>query len=95
MSVTAGIVSFAIIWWMVFFMALPFGVKPPEEVEEGMEPGQTKVLTVYVIDTGVQGAGRGLTFCFCLDRMEIKSVRKNWALCFLMRIKMETMICTW
>ena len=39
MTITAAIVSFAVIWWMVFFMALPFGVKKPDDVEEGMEPG--------------------------------------------------------
>ena len=29
-------VIFAIVWWLVLFMVLPFGAAPPEEVEPGM-----------------------------------------------------------
>lgn len=39
MSIASGIVVYVIIWWLVFFMALPFGVKRTTEVEEGHEPG--------------------------------------------------------
>lgn len=39
MSIASGIVVYVIIWWLVFFMTLPFGVKKTEEVEEGHEPG--------------------------------------------------------
>jgi predicted secreted protein len=28
-------VVFASVWWVVFFMALPFGVKVPEKKEDG------------------------------------------------------------
>ncbi len=31
-------VVFAITWWLVFFMALPFGVRPPDEPEPGHAP---------------------------------------------------------
>jgi predicted secreted protein len=34
----SGGVVFIVIWWIVFFMALPWGVKSPHEV--GEEPGQ-------------------------------------------------------
>jgi predicted secreted protein len=27
---------FAIVWWLVLFMVLPFGAAPPEKVEPGM-----------------------------------------------------------
>ena len=30
---------FAIVWWLVLFMVLPFGAAPPEEVEPGMARG--------------------------------------------------------
>jgi predicted secreted protein len=33
----AGI-TFVIVWWLVLFMVLPFGAKPPNEVEPGMAP---------------------------------------------------------
>lgn len=44
MSIPSAIVFFVITWWLVFFMALPFGVERPEEheVEVGHEPGAPK-----------------------------------------------------
>ncbi|WP_259779740.1 DUF1467 family protein [Aestuariispira ectoiniformans] len=39
MTIASGIVIYLISWWLVFFMALPFGVKRSEQVEEGHEPG--------------------------------------------------------
>ncbi len=39
MTWTSGIVVYVIIWWLVFFMALPIGVKPPHEVGETAESG--------------------------------------------------------
>jgi predicted secreted protein len=27
---------FAIVWWLILFMVLPFGAAPPDEVEPGM-----------------------------------------------------------
>jgi predicted secreted protein len=29
---------FAIVWWLILFMVLPFGAAPPDEVEPGMAP---------------------------------------------------------
>lgn len=31
-------VIFAIVWWLILFMVLPFGAAPPEEVEPGTAP---------------------------------------------------------
>ena len=39
MSWTSGIVVYVIIWWLVFFMSLPIGVRPPHEMGEVAEPG--------------------------------------------------------
>ena len=42
MSIVEGIVSFAIIWWVVLFAVLPWGVRSQHEhgtVEDGTEPG--------------------------------------------------------
>lgn len=35
----SGIVIYVILWWLVFFMTLPFGVRPPHEVGEEPGPG--------------------------------------------------------
>jgi len=34
MGIVNGIVLFIVIWWVVFFMALPFGVQSDEEAGE-------------------------------------------------------------
>ncbi len=33
------IVVFVIVWWIAFFIALPFGIKTPETQEPGHAPG--------------------------------------------------------
>lgn len=35
----SGLVVYVILWWIVFFVTLPFGVRPPHEVGEEAEPG--------------------------------------------------------
>ena len=39
MDVASGIVVYVLLWWWVFFMSLPFGVRQVESVEAGHEPG--------------------------------------------------------
>lgn len=39
MNIVEGIVTFAIIWWLVLFMVLPWGVRRDEKPETGNEPG--------------------------------------------------------
>ena len=34
----SGIVVYLVVWWLVIFMVLPFGVKPPEDPEPGHAP---------------------------------------------------------
>lgn len=29
-------IVFAVVWWLILFMVLPFGAAPPDEVEPGM-----------------------------------------------------------
>jgi predicted secreted protein len=36
----SGVLVYVVIWWLVFFMSLPFGVHPPHEVGSEAEPGQ-------------------------------------------------------
>ena len=39
MTLFSGIVIFIILWWLVFFMSLPIGVRPPHEMGEAAERG--------------------------------------------------------
>ena len=39
MTWTSSIVVYVIAWWLVFFMALPIGVRPPHEIGETAQPG--------------------------------------------------------
>lgn len=39
MDIAAGIVVYVLLWWWVFFMSLPFGVRRAEHVETGHEVG--------------------------------------------------------
>lgn len=39
MSLVSGIVSFVIIWWLVFFMMLPIGVRRNDNPEPGHDHG--------------------------------------------------------
>ena len=40
MSLTGGIVIYVIMWWVVLFAVLPFGVRNPDEAGEDLVPGQ-------------------------------------------------------
>lgn len=39
MGTVSGIVVYVILWWLVFFMTLPIGVRAPHEVGQQVEPG--------------------------------------------------------
>ena len=39
MTWASAIVVYVIIWWLVFFMTLPFGVRPAHEAGEEVQPG--------------------------------------------------------
>jgi len=39
MDIVGGIVVYVVIWVVVLFMVLPFGVRQPEETEAGHMPG--------------------------------------------------------
>ena len=47
-------VVFAIVWWLVLFMVLPFGAAPPGDVEPGMAdsaPAKPRLLLKVAITT--------------------------------------------
>lgn len=39
MSLISGFAIYFVIWWLVLFTTLPFGVKRQENVEPGHDPG--------------------------------------------------------
>lgn len=56
MNIVSAIVVYVITWWVVLFMVLPWGVKPPEEVEEGhatSAPDRPRLLLKFGITTAV------------------------------------------
>jgi predicted secreted protein len=69
MNWVSAIVVYVIIWWLVFFMTLPFGVKPPHEVGEVAEPGHSDGAPVKprlwlkaAITTGIAALLWGVAF---------------------------------
>ena len=62
-----GTVAFIIIWWMVLFMVLPWGVRPPEaeEVEKGhatSAPKQPRLWKKVLVTTGIAVVVWGVVF---------------------------------
>ena len=56
MSPVSAIVVFVIIWWLVLFMVLPFGVQRDDTPEEGHDPGAPRkpmILRKMLITTGI------------------------------------------
>jgi predicted secreted protein len=41
-----GFVAFVVIWWVVLFTVLPFGVRTPDEAQVEPEPGQARSAPV-------------------------------------------------
>jgi len=39
MSFASGLIVFVIVWWLVFFTVLPWGIRRVENPEDGHEPG--------------------------------------------------------
>ncbi len=63
MTIATGLMAFAILWWLVFFMVLPFGVKTEEEAGgatvEGhapSAPNKPRLVMKAVITTIISAA---------------------------------------
>ena len=49
-------VVFAIVWWLILFMVLPFGAAPPDDVEPGMAtsaPAKPRMALKVAITTAL------------------------------------------
>jgi predicted secreted protein len=56
MGWVSGVVTYLVIWWIVLFMVLPWGVQRPDSPEPGHEtgaPAKPRVFTKMAITTGV------------------------------------------
>ena len=60
-----SIVAFVVIWWLLFFMVLPWGVHVPDEVEKGhatSAPAKPKLWQKMAVTTGIALALWGVAF---------------------------------
>ena len=56
---------FAIVWWLILFMVLPFGAAPPDEVEPGMAtsaPAKPRMALKLAITTMLAALVTALIF---------------------------------
>lgn len=56
MDFVGGLVAFVIIWVVVLFVVLPFGVRQPEQTEEGHMPGapdNPRIGMRFAVTTGI------------------------------------------
>ena len=48
MNVFTGIATFFVVWWIVLFAVLPFGIKRHDDPEPGLEPGAPKRPRLWI-----------------------------------------------
>ena len=54
MNLFTTALTFLVLWWLILFMVLPFGVAPPEEVEKGhasSAPARPRMLVKLLVTT--------------------------------------------
>ena len=54
MTIFSGILVYAVIWWLVLFTVLPWGVQRPEQAEPGHAveaPSNPRILFRFVVTT--------------------------------------------
>lgn len=69
MNWASGIVVYVILWWLIFFLTLPFGVRPPHEVgqhagegHEGGAPVRHHLLWKVLATTVIAGVLWGVAY---------------------------------
>ena len=56
MNPVEGVVTFLILWWVILFMVLPFGVNRVSNPEEGHDPGapeRPQLVRKLLVTTGI------------------------------------------
>ena len=54
MSWVSGVAIYFVLWWVVLFAVLPWGVRPPEEREPGMAsgaPARPRIALKFLVTT--------------------------------------------
>jgi predicted secreted protein len=54
MTAVGAVVTFVVVWWLIFFMALPFGVQPDENPQPGnveSAPARPRLLAKALVST--------------------------------------------
>ena len=78
MSWFGALVVFTIVWWMIFFITLPFGVTTPENVEVGHDPGapnNPRLVIKALITTAITAAlTGGLAAAVSYDLIDIRAL---------------------
>ena len=78
MSWFGALVVFTVVWWLVFFVTLPFGVRRIENPEQGHDAGapeKPRILIKAAIPTAVAGAlTGGLAMAVAYDLIDIREL---------------------
>ena len=73
-----GLVVFTVVWWLVFFVTLPFGVRRIENPEHGHDAGapeKPRILIKAAITTAIAGAlTGGLAMAVAYDLIDIREL---------------------
>ena len=59
------LVTFAVVWWLVLFMVLPFGVRPEEQPQAGhaeSAPARPHLMLKFAVTTAIALALTGLFY---------------------------------
>jgi len=65
MSWVSGIVLYVVIWWLVLFTVLPWGVRVPDKVEPGMAtsaPERPRILLKMAVTSALAAVFWGLVY---------------------------------
>ena len=82
MDLVSGVVVYILLWWWMLFMTLPFGVRPPAEVETGHDAGAPRhpMLGRKLIATTVLAAiaWLGLDLLISSDLFSFREMIADW-----------------
>ncbi|MGC6412500.1 MAG: DUF1467 family protein [Candidatus Puniceispirillaceae bacterium] len=56
MDIVSSLVVFILLWWWAFFMVLPWGNQPPEDIEKGhatSAPARPRMIKKLMVTTGL------------------------------------------
>ncbi len=82
MNLLSGLVVFTIAWWVILFMALPFGAHPPARPEKGhaaSAPEKPRLGLKMLVAT-VLATAFTLVFLYALDQgwIDLRPPRPDW-----------------